>query len=102
MKLFFDRPILIFIVGSVLLASLFFLLPINIFDGVIEYKDELQEMDQNTPLSLSYFIGIGYEHSEMQFVKDFYLTKTGIMMAFIIIIGFPALIAYRIYLKKNN
>lgn len=102
MKLFLERPILILIFGSIILAAIFFLLPINVFDGVIEYKDGLQEMEQNTPLSLSYFIGIGYEESEMQFVENFYLTTKGIVMAFIFIIGFPALFAYRFHIKKSN
>ena len=54
-----------------------------------------------TRLSLSYFIGLGYDESEMVYVKDFYLTTKGIFMAVIFIIGFPALLAFRLYLKRD-
>ena len=96
------NPFLIFLIGVVVLAIIFFTLPINLFDGVIEIEEPHRSFKVDTPLSLSYFIGLGYEESEMTNVKDFYLTVKGIIMAIIIIIGFPALFAYRMYLRNQS
>jgi hypothetical protein len=81
---------------------IFFLFPINIFDGVIIYKDLQSEFLLETPLSLSYFIGLGYDEVDMVGVKDFYLTTKGIVMAFVFILGFPGLLAYRMILKSKK
>lgn len=96
------RPLVLFLVLSLLLALIFFLLPINIFDGVIVIQDEFGEYIDQRPISLSYFIGIGYEGNELaeNNIKDFYLTIKGLIMAFIFIFGFPALLTYRMHLKK--
>lgn len=96
------RPLVLFLVLSLLLALIFFLLPINIFDGVIVIQDEFGEYIDQRPISLSYLIGIGYDNQDLldKNIKDFYLTTKGIVMAFIFILGFPGLLAYRIHLKK--
>ncbi len=101
---FFKKPLHLFITLVVLLTLFFFLFPVNLFDGVIEIENGLIQYEEPRPLSLSYFIGIGYEDSEMEFVKDFYLTTKGIFMAFVFILGIPGLISYRVYLgqKKTN
>ena len=82
-----------------MLLAVFFLLPINLFDGVIIEKHGLQEIVHERPLSLSYFIGIGYDPKDMEYIEDLYLTGKGIAMAFIFILGLPSLLAYRVYLK---
>lgn len=94
------KPLLIFLIGTLSLTILFFALPINIFDGVILYKNGIQELTIERPLSLSYFIGFGYNEEDLIGVKSFYLTTKGIVMAFIVILGIPALVAYRFHLKK--
>jgi hypothetical protein len=94
------RALAIFAITAFILATIFFTLPINLFDGQIDYKTPTQEYTLDAPLSLSYFIGLGYEDSQMEFVQDFRLTGKGIAMAIIFILGFPALLAYRIYLKS--
>ena len=92
----------IFAITSLVLAAIFFLFPINLFDGVIiEQRGELVLRHQR-PISLSYFIGMGYDESDMEFIKDFYLTTKGIFMAVVFILGLPALLAYRIYLKSKS
>lgn len=83
------------------MGLLFFLFPINIFDGVIVYKQGLQMVEVDTNLSLSYFIGLNLHPEEMEgVISDFYLTTKGISMAFLYILGFPAILAYRFYLKS--
>lgn len=98
----YAKPIVIFVVMSLILATLFFTLPINLFNGKIVVENGLQELVIDRPLSLSYFIGLGYDEADMVGVKDFYLTGTGKMMAFIFILGFPAILAYRFYLKSTS
>lgn len=95
------KVIILFLGLSFLLAAIFFLFPINLFDGVIIEKHGLQRIVHERPLSLSYFIGLGYEESDMEFIEDFYLTGKGIFMAFVFILGLPALLAYRVYLKSK-
>lgn len=96
------RPIVLFLILSLALALIFFLLPINIFDGVIVVQDEFGEYIDQRPISLSYFIGLGYDANELaeKNIKDFYLTIKGFIMAFVFIFGFPCLLAYRVYIKK--
>ena len=48
------------------------------------------------------FIGIGIEGMNEQGIVDFYLTAKGVILAFIYILGFPGLLAYRIYLKNQR
>ena len=102
MKQELRKPLILFFGAALLLAAIFFLFPINLFDGVIIEQRGLQEIVHERPLSLSYFIGIGYDSEDMEFIKDFYLTGKGIAMTFIFILGFPALLAYRFYLKEKS
>ena len=95
------KPLYIFILLSILLAVIFFVFPINIFDGVIEYNNGLQNLVIERPLSLSYFVGLGFDEMDMVGVESFYLTLKGKVMAVIYIIGFPGLLAYRIHLRKK-
>ena len=96
-----QKPIIIFLFTLISLTLLFFVFPINVFDGKIVYEYSLKEHTINAPLSLSYFIGLGYDESDMVGVKCFYLTLKGNIMALIFIVGLPALLALRVYLKNN-
>lgn len=96
------NPILIFMATSLLLLALFFLFPINLFDGEIVRVEEHREYIVQAPLSLSYFIGIGYDAQDMTDVKSFYLTTKGAVMAVIFTLGIPAVLAYRIHLRNKK
>lgn len=96
------RPIAIFIVTVLILGLVFFLFPINLFDGKIVYQEGLKEFTVDAPLSLSYFIGLGYDEADMGNVQSFYLTWKGMMMACIFLLGFPALLAFRVHLRNTN
>lgn len=96
------RSLAIFVITAVVLCIIFFTLPINLFDGQIDYVEPHREYTVDTPLSLSYFIGLGYDEADMEYVKAFRLTGRGWLMATIFIVGFPALLAYRIYLKAKK
>jgi hypothetical protein len=96
----------VFLVSFLVIAALLFLFPINLFDGEITYSSGLQEATVKAPLSLSYFIGLGYNEADMVDVKSFHLLPVGYLIAFLILFGLPALVSYRIYLgrmkKKEN
>lgn len=96
------NPITLFIALFIVLGILFFTLPINLFDGVIEYQRGLQEMKLERPLSLSYFVGMGMNEGDLDYVKDFYLVPKGWAMVVIFWVGIPALLAYRVHLKNKD
>ncbi len=98
----FKKPIIIFFLGVILIATPLFLFPINLFNGAIVFENGPQKIVQDAPLSLSYFIGLGYEVQDMVGVSDFYLKQEGFILAFCLIIGFPALLAYRLKIKFNE
>ena len=102
MKKKIGTPLGLFLGLSTVLAILFFVVPLPIFDGKIVFESEWQSFEAEAPLSLSYFIGIGVSEGDMDGVKDFYLTGKGMFMACIFIMGFPALLAYRRYLKSAD
>lgn len=98
----YKKPLLIFLFGSVILALLFFLVPINLFDGEVHYNNGLKNWSADLKLALSYFVGIGIKEGDLQDVVGFNLKPSGYALAVIFIIGFPALFAYRSYLKNTK
>ncbi len=95
----------IFLLSFGILALLLFLFPINLFDGEIVFQKGLQTVTEKAPLSLSYFIGMGFDPADMENIQSFHLLPTGYLMAVIFLIGIPSLIAYRVHLgrtKKNK
>ena len=91
---------LIFVIAFLTIATPLFLFPINLFRGQIIYEQVPEAIDCH--LSLSYFVGLGYEIEDMKGVESFYLTIEGYLLAFSILIGFPFLLAYRSYLKHDS
>jgi hypothetical protein len=102
MEKVFKKPFLVFAIFSGILAAIFFLFPISIFDGEIAVENGLQSFTTDFKLSLSNFIGIGNERLEGRSIVDFYLKPQGYMIAGIMIFGMPGLFAYRMYLKVSN
>lgn len=95
------NPLVVFLLTSAVLALVFFMFPINLFDGVIVESKGLSTVKIETPLSLSYFIGIGYDEADMVNIETFYLTLKGKVMAVLFIFGFPALLALRIHSRNS-
>lgn len=102
MKYLAKRPIILFLVLVIILNVIFFLFPINLFEGEIIVQNGLSNFKEVRPLSLSYFIGFGYDPSDMIGIKDFYLLPKGYLTAFLLIFCLPALIAYRVSLGKKT
>ena len=89
----------------VIISVPLFLFPLNLFPGeVVLWTGDKNNPEQamETQLSLSYFIGMGYNPEDMLGVKSFYLTAKGYFLVFAFLIGVPFLIAYRSYLKKGK
>lgn len=101
MKQLKEKPLLIFIILFLVVSIPLWIFPVNLFPGVITYSNGLQEVTEDAPLSLSYFIGLGYGDADMSTIKDFYLKPTGYILAFIFTVGIPALIAFRFYSTKK-
>lgn len=93
------KVIILFVISALLITIPLFTLPINLFQGVIEYNNGIQSWTIDAPLSLSYFIGLGYDPADMVDVVGFHLTASGWSLALIFTIGFPALISYRLGYK---
>lgn len=62
----------------------------------------LSDVKVQAPLSLSYFIGMGYKSDDMVLFKDFYLLPSGYILALALIVGLPALVTYRIWIGNKK
>lgn len=102
MVTFFRNPFVVFLIATVIISSIFFLIPINIFDG--EYTFNVNGIITKIPakMSLSYFIGIGASAEETKDVVDFKLLPMGYFLAFLMLVAFPALIAYRVHIANQS
>jgi hypothetical protein len=78
-----------------LIALPLFLFPINLFQGEIVYQRGLVESVVDAPMSLSYFVGLGYNPEDMIGIKFFHLKPGGYVLAAMLIFGIPWLIAFR-------
>lgn len=97
-----SKPIVVFIITFLVIALPLFLFPINLFPGEAIQKIGSIENPIKLPLSLSYFIGIGYEPQDMVGITDFYLLPQGYALAFCFLIGFPAILAFRVHIARKN
>jgi hypothetical protein len=97
-----SKPIVVFFVTFFVIALPLSLLPINLFPGEAIQQFGAMEHTIKLPLSLSYFIGIGYDPEDLEGIKDFYLLPQGYALAFCFLIGFPAILAFRVHIAKRN
>jgi Zn-dependent protease len=96
------KPLFIYFILVLIILAILCLLPINLFDGEVHYKYEIYDYKVKEKLSLSYFFGIGASPSETKGVVDFYLLPVGYLLAFLIIFFLPAIITYRLKLRKKE
>jgi hypothetical protein len=104
MKQKLNNPWFVFTLGVIIASCIFFLFPINLFDGEIVFQIGMKTWKEKANISLSYFIGIGAGNEQLETlgVVDFYLLPKGYILALIVILGLPGLWAYRVYLKFKN
>jgi len=96
-----NRPFLAFFLSFFLIGGVFFLLPINLFSGKIVENSTGVSKTISAPLSLSYFLGFGYDEKDMENVQDFYLTSEGYALAICLLFGIPFLVALRIHYRNK-
>lgn len=97
-----SKPITVFFLTFFVIALPLFLLPLNLFPGEAIQQIGTIEYPVKLPMSLSYFIGIGYDPKDLEGIKDFYLLPQGYALVFCLLIGFPALMAFRVHLAQKN
>ncbi|HLU86233.1 MAG TPA: hypothetical protein VKZ44_00670 [Taishania sp.] len=102
MKHLKDKPLLIFILLVIIVTGSLVFIPFNIFPGEIILNISNQESVIEAPLTLGNLIGLGIDAGDLDNVVDYYLTPKGYMLAFIMCIGIPGLVAYRFHVNKNK
>lgn len=102
MNRLFSQPFILFAVLVVLISFPLFVFPINLFPGEIVLDTGVGQSTVAAPLSLAYFLGLGYAQEDMVGVVDFYLLPQGVALAFILTIGVPSVFAYRLHVKKKG
>jgi hypothetical protein len=102
MKKLFQNPVKVFILMTLFIAVPLCIFPLNLFQGEVILENGISEQVVKAPLSLSYFFGLGYSEEDMIGIKDYYLLPEGYLLAFLFIVGIPALAAYRVYLGKKR
>jgi len=101
-KMHLKRPLFSFFLVFILLALPLFTLPINLFPGEVVYGSGAKAVKIQAPISLSYFLGLGYNADDMVGVTEFYLRGSGYLLAFCVLMGLPALAAYRLLLRNKS
>ena len=91
----------VFVLTLILVSTILFTLPINLFDGEVVYDVNGVEFTEPIKMSLSYFIGLGISNEDLVDVKSFHLVGMGYFMVFLMLIAFPALIAYRVWIGNQ-
>jgi hypothetical protein len=99
-KSYLRRPMFVFVTLFLLIAIPLFTLPLNLFPGEIVFKSGLMTVPEQAPLSLAYFIGLGYDEADMVHIESFRLLPTSYFLAFFFLFGFPSLAAYRVHLAN--
>ena len=98
MKQNLKKPLIIYLLIVIALATIFFLFRIDLFPGEITTKDKIYTCD----ISLSYFIGMGGSKQDFANIESFRLLPKGYALAIIMIFGLPGLVAYRVHLKSKK
>lgn len=96
------KPWFVFVMAFLAFTLPLCLLPINLFPGEIIVREGLVETTIQAPLSLSYFLGLGYSEEDMIDIVDFYLLPQGYILAVLFTVGIPALIALRMHYGKGR
>jgi hypothetical protein len=101
-KSYLRKPLFVFVALFLLIAIPLFTLPINLFPGEIIYKSCLMTVPEQAPMSLAYFIGLGYNEADMVHIESFRLLPQSYFLAFFFLFGFPGLGAYRVHLANQQ
>lgn len=95
------KPVIVFFLTMIGLSAVFFLIPINIFDGEYTFKVNGITFSEEAKMSLSYFVGVGVNPEDLKDVVGFRLLPMGYFLVFLMLIAFPILIAYRVHVANQ-
>lgn len=95
------KPVIVFFLTMIGLSAVFFLIPINIFDGEYTFKVNGITFSEEAKISLSYFVGVGVNPEDLKDVVGFRLLPMGYFLVFLMLIAFPILIAYRVHVANQ-
>ncbi len=101
MSTVFRKPVVVFFLTVLILSTIFFLIPVEVFDGEYIYNVNGIKAVREAKLSLSYFIGIG-SPKETMYLVSYRLVPMGYFMVFLFLFALPLLIAYRVHLANQN
>lgn len=101
MKEIIRKPLVVFVLVFIFVSTILFTIPINLFDGEVVFSINGMERTEPMKMSLSYFIGLGISDEDLVDVKSFHLVGMGYFMVFLMLIAFPALIAYRVWIGNQ-
>ena len=95
------KPLIpVFLLVSIVMVSICSIPQVELFECHFYLKNDVQELNFNSRMSLSYFWGYGYEMDTLNQYDIVELTWKGWLMAFLLIIGTPIIVTYRIALYK--
>jgi hypothetical protein len=101
MKEIIRKPAAVFVLTLILVSTILFIFPINLFDGEVVFSANGSEFTRPMKMSLSYFIGLGISKEDLVGVKDFHLVGMGYFMVFLMLGALPTLIAYRVWIGNQ-
>ena len=101
---FLKSPRVIFVISFVLMVIISLIPQIELYECHFYYSDGVQELDFKKNMSLSYFLGYGYDMEALSLYQTIDFTWKGKLMFFLLLLGFPLLVSYRFALrnKLNN
>ena len=101
---FLKSPRVIFVISFVLMVIISLIPQIELYECHFYYTDGVQELDFKKNMSLSYFLGYGYDMEALSLYQTIDFTWKGKLMIFLLLLGFPLLVSYRFALrnKLNN
>lgn len=96
------KPAVIFILLFVIISCVLLFFRIRLFDGEVVLNYGGVRRVEGVKMALGEALGIGVTKEEMQNVESVSLNITGYVLAFLVTIGLPVLIAYRVKLTQDN
>lgn len=98
---FLRNPKLIFLISFIFIVGVSLIPQVELYECHFYYQDGVQELDFKKNMSLSYFLGYGYDMEALALYQKIDLTWKGKFMFLLLLIGFPFLMSYRFALKKR-
>jgi energy-converting hydrogenase Eha subunit F len=96
------KPYFVFAVSLVVLAVVFLLIPVPLFDGEVIFNNGISEWTVQTKMTLAQVLKIGVNEAELVDVKAYYPILQGYVLLALMLIGFPALVAYRFHILNKT